>query len=63
MVIGAGDSGGGISECGSSHIICPFSVVAQMSTHVEMQHPGGVAPGPQASDGSLKLSYSCCIRV
>ena len=35
-----GDSGGGISECGSSHIMCPFSVVAQLSTHVEMQHPG-----------------------
>ena len=36
---GGGDSGGGISECGSSHIMCPLSVVAQLSTCVEMQHP------------------------
>ena len=37
---GDGDRGGGISERGSSHIVCPLSVVAQLSTRVEMQHPG-----------------------
>ena len=37
--------------------MCPFNVVAQLSTRVEMQHPGVSGTRAQASDGSLRLSY------
>ena len=41
------------------HIYCVLSVLLPNCPHVwKCSIPGRVAPGPQASDGSLRLSYS-----